>query len=388
VSRGGVARREFLRFLAGSPLLMGPPLLAGCRSPSSGPRGPASSAAARNVFDLEAAARRELPPGAFEFLADGADDLVTLEANRIALRRLQIRARRLVDVSRVDTSLSLLGQPLSTPILLAPIGLQEVLHPEGELASVRGAAAGGHLPIVSSVSSFSVAEIRAATPQPIWFQLYPTPERRITRGLLARAERARCSAVVLTVDTPVIGNRENHIDFLRGVLEQGRGRMGNYEGLRTDEPLPDPGLTFDFLGWLRKHTALPLLVKGIVTHEDARRCVQEKVDGIVVSNHGGRQEESGRGTTDCLPEVVEAVQGACPVLIDGGFRRGTDVFKALALGATAVCVGRPYAWGLAAFGQQGVERALEILRAELIRIMQLAGTPSLSAITRSHVKAA
>ncbi len=190
--------------------------------------------------------------------------------------------------------------------------------------------------------------------------------------------------MVLTVDTPVLGNRERHGDYLAKMLAGGT-RMGNYEGLRTDEPIIDPTMTWDMLDWLRENCGMKLVVKGIVTHEDTERCVERGVDAIIVSNHGGRQEESNRGTIECLPEVVEAA-GDIPVLIDGGFRRGTDVFKALALGARAACVGRPYVWGLAALGAQGVELAVEILRTELVRTMQLAGTTSLATIEASHVE--
>ena len=238
--------------------------------------------------------------------------------------------------------------------------------------------------IASSVSSSSIGEIAAAGGRPVWFQLYPTTERRITKGLLQRAEDAGSPVVVLTVDTPVLGNRERHGDYLAKMLAGGT-RMGNYEGLRTDEPIIDPTMTWDMVDWLRENCSMKIVVKGIVTREDAKRCVERRVDAIIVSNHGGRQEESNRGTIECLPEVVEAATNV-PVLIDGGFRRGTDVFKALAPGARAVCIGRPYIWGLAALGAQGVALAVEILRTELVRTMQLAGTTSLRAIGARYVE--
>ncbi|MCH8149471.1 MAG: alpha-hydroxy-acid oxidizing protein [Planctomycetes bacterium] len=237
--------------------------------------------------------------------------------------------------------------------------------------------------IVSSVSNYSVGEIVAAGGQNVWFQLYPTPNRKVTRGLLRRAEDAGCRVVVLTVDTPVIGNRELHGTTLTELLKGEATRLGNYEGIRSGETIFDPGMTWDMVRWLKTNCAMQVVLKGIVTGEDAKLCLEHGVDGVIVSNHGGRQLESDRGTVECLPEVVEAIDGRIAVLIDGGIRRGTDIFKALALGADAICIGRPFCWGLAAFGQSGVARALDLLHAELVLDMQLAGVTSLSDITRS-----
>jgi isopentenyl diphosphate isomerase/L-lactate dehydrogenase-like FMN-dependent dehydrogenase len=373
------ARREFLRWTAGSSLLA--PFAFGCHAP----RGAPGPGAARNVFDLEERAHRALGHDAYAYLAGGADDELTLAANRAAFQEVAIRARRLVDVRTVDTSLELFGQRLSSPILLAPVGFQGLFHPGAEVASARAAAVGGHRMLVSSVSSFSVGEVAAAHRGEVWFQLYPTPDRTVTRGLLGRAEAAGCTVTALTVDTPVIGNRERHNTTLAKLLAGGELRMGNYEGLGAFESINDPSMTWDMVAWLKNNSRLRVVLKGIVTAEDAELAVRHGADGVIVSNHGGRQLDSGLGTFACLAEVVAAIGGRMPVLIDGGFRRGTDVFKALALGADAICVGRPYCWGLAAYGEAGVARALELLQAELVRTMQLAGTASLAEIHRSHL---
>lgn len=242
--------------------------------------------------------------------------------------------------------------------------------------------------IVSSVSNFSIEEIARHSKADLWFQLYPTPDREITKKLLDKAAAAGCDTCFLTVDTPEVGNRETNGTSLLKMIESGKLVMGNYEGiLPQGVTFTDPGMTWDMVDWLRANTDMKIILKGIVTHEDAKIAVEKQVDGILVSNHGGRQLESNRSTIECLPEVVEAVNGAFPVLLDGGIRRGTDIFKALALGATAVCVGRPFCWGLGAMGQQGVELALDLLKTELIRDMKLAGTTSLKEITKDHVTA-
>jgi len=381
------ARRRFLRFLAGSPLLAGSGgLLSGWPQPLwARPELaiPERASRALDVFQLKAVARSRLDPKTWHFVMNGADDGFTVEANRAAYQDWQIRARRLVDVSRVDTSLELLGQQLDNPILLAPVGNQGSIHPDGELACARAAGRRKHLMISSTVSTASVTEIAGATSGPLWFQLYPSPDARLMRHLLDKASRAGCGVVVLTVDSATRGNREAERWFARG---GGRPdfQLGNFSDYDGPPRIGDPALDWRIVPWLRDHTKMRIVLKGIVTREDAALAAQAGVDGLIVSNHGGRQEESGRGTLECLPEVIDAA-GNLPVLIDGGIRRGTDIFKALALGARAVCVGRPYLWGLGAFGQDGVERSLAILRAELKRIMQLAGTPALADITPAAV---
>jgi isopentenyl diphosphate isomerase/L-lactate dehydrogenase-like FMN-dependent dehydrogenase len=347
---------------------------------------PASLDEVLDVFQMQRLAQKALDPEAWHFVVNGADDMRTLEANRAAFDAWQLRVRRLVDVSRIDMGVEILGQKLPTPILLAPAGGQQTLHADAELATVRGAAERGHLMIVSTTSSNSVAEIREAGAAPLWFQLYPSPDQGLMRHLLAGAEAAGCLAVVVTVDSPTRGNREGERWFSRISTRKAPLRMGNLEGYKGPPRIGDASLTWAIVDWLRANTRLPILLKGIVTREDAELAVRRQVDGLIVSNHGGRQEESGRGTLECLPEVVAAVKGRMPVLMDGGIRRGTDVFKALALGADAICIGRPYLFGLAAYGDKGVAKVLAILDSELQRSMQFAGTTSIAAIKPAFVQ--
>jgi len=340
---------------------------------------PESARQALDVFQIRSAAQRRLELAAWHFVVNGADDGKTMTANRLAFDDWQIRPRRLIDVSTVDTSVELFGRKLASPIILAPAGDQQFVHEQGELATVRAAAKGGHLMICSTTSSFSIGEIGAAAETPLWFQLYATRHRPFMKYLMEQAELAGCRVLVLTVDGPTIGNREGERWF-RTRAQRGSVRMGNFEDYQGKKGIGDPSLTWDIVPWLRANTGMKILLKGIVTREDAELCVTHGIDGIIVSNHGGRQEESGRGTLECLPEVIAAVDGHFPVLIDGGFRRGTDIFKALALGARAVCIGRPYLWGLGAFGGAGVARVLALLDAELTRIMKLAGTVDVATI--------
>jgi 4-hydroxymandelate oxidase len=357
----------------------------------------ASQGDALNVFDFEAVARQKLPPAHYGYMATGVDDDVTLRANREGFGKFQIRARRLVDVSRVDISTELFGTTWPTPIVLAPVAAQKAFHPDGEVASARAAGAKGHLLILSTGTTTPIEDVASAHGRPIWFQLYPTNTWRITQALLKRAENAGCPVVVWTVDLPFGRNTETATRFARedtrpcaschapgwpGYLR--RKRM--FDGLDlTGVSLAAPGLTWDFVRRLKDATRMKLLVKGIETREDAELATRHGVDGIIVSNHGGRAQEGGRGTIECLPEVVEGVRGKIPVLIDSGFRRGTDIFKALALGAKAICIGRPYAWGLAAFGQAGVEKVLEILTRELDQMMKHAGVTSLAKLDRKFI---
>ena len=399
-------RRRFLRFLAGSPLLVLPGLAlnvdrrAIAATHGDIPRSPTitSPSEAINVFDFEAAARERLPAAHFGYLATGVDDDATLRANREGFSTVQIRPRRLVDVASVDTSVELFGQTYRSPIVLAPAGSQKAFHPDGEIAAAKAAGARKHLQILSTGSTSSIEAVKAAHGGPLWFQLYPTDTWRITQALVKRAEAAGCPVVVLTVDLPTGRNTETERRFARtdnrpcaschppglaGFLR----RKPMFDGLDLTGvgSLLAPRLTWDVIGRLKDATRMKLVVKGIETREDAELCVRHGADGIIVSNHGGRAEESGRSTIECLPEVVQAVQGRIPVLVDSGFRRGTDVFKALALGAKAICIGRPYLWGLAAFGQPGVERVLEILNWEFELIMRHAGVTSLAKLDRSFV---
>ena len=375
------ARRRLLRFLLQSPLLAAPVALA--RPEFAVPE---TLDEVLDVFQMQRAARKVLDLETWHFIVNGADDLRTLDANRAAFDAWQMRVRRLVDVSRIDTSVELLGRKLSSPILLAPVGSQQTIHADGELATMRAASARGHLMIASTVSSNSIGEIRSAGASPLWFQLYASPDQGLMRHLLASAEAAGSLAVVLTVDSNTRGNREGERWFARTSTRKGPPRMGNFEGYKGPPRIGDAALNWASIDWLRANTRLPVLLKGIVTREDAKLAVRAGVAGLVVSNHGGRQEESGRGTLECLPEVVAAVRGRLPVLIDGGFRRGTDVFKALALGADAVCVGRPYLFGLAAYGEPGVAKVLAILDSEFQRSMQFAGTTSIAAIRPTYLQ--
>jgi isopentenyl diphosphate isomerase/L-lactate dehydrogenase-like FMN-dependent dehydrogenase len=350
-----------------------------------------------NVFDFRDVARHTLPPAHYGYLATGVDGDETLRANRKGFGQFDLRARRLVDVSAVDTGVDLLGERWETPIVLAPAGSQKAFHPDGEMAAARASTALGHHQILSTVTTTSVEDVNAVRSRPVWYQLYPTSSWSVTRALLRRAEAAGCPALVLTVDLPVDSNRET---LRRSVKADTRNcstchdagpngwlsRKRMFDGLDLQGVAFDtPWMTWDFIGRLRDETEMRILVKGIVHGGDALRCVQYGADGIIVSNHGGRAEASGRSTIESLPEVVAAVDGRIPVLVDGGFRRGTDILKALALGADSVCIGRPYLWGMAAFGQAGVEKVLEILRAELRLAMQLHGVQSLADLDSSFV---
>jgi isopentenyl diphosphate isomerase/L-lactate dehydrogenase-like FMN-dependent dehydrogenase len=358
----------------------------------------ASPDQALNVFDFEAVARQNLPPAHWGYMATGVDDDATLHANRAGLSRFQIRPRRLVDVTRIDTSTEIFGVKWKTPIIVSPVGSQRAFHREGEIATAKATASRGHLQILSTVTTTSVEDVTAARGAPVWYQLYPTARWEVTKALVKRAEAAGSPVLVLTVDLPAGRNTETlerfkkedsrtctdcHQPGLKGRLK----RRPMFDGLDLTGLFDyyAPNLTWDSVRRLKDLTSMKLVLKGIVTREDAALCVENGVDGIVVSNHGGRAEESGRSTIECLAEVIEAVGGRMPVLIDGGFRRGTDIFKALALGARAVGVGRPYIWGLSAFGQPGVEKVLDILRIEFELIMKQAGVTSLDQIKRAYV---
>jgi isopentenyl diphosphate isomerase/L-lactate dehydrogenase-like FMN-dependent dehydrogenase len=380
-------RRQFLQFLAASPLLAAQERPADITDPKE----------ALNVMDFEAAARNILPPAHFGYMATGVDDDLTLKANREGFKRIHLRPRRLVDIRRADLSIELFGTAWETPIVIAPVGNQKAFHPEGELPVARAARAKRTLQILSTATNTSVEEVSETLGRPVWYQLYPTSRWEITEKLVRRAEAAGCPVLALTIDTQA----GRHTETFERSKKLDNRKCATCHGTKPEDffrrkPMftgmdmagvttSNPGLTWEHVRRLKSMTRMKLLIKGIETREDAKVCLDCGVDGIVVSNHGGRAEESGRGTIECLPEVVEAVGGRIPVLVDGGFRRGTDIFKALALGARAVCVGRPYIWGLSAFGQPGVERVLDILRIELELVMKQCGTKSVADITRSMV---
>ena len=389
-------RRRFLQFMAGSPLF-----IAGVPTWRQFGEGEAITDPkdALNVFDFREVAERVLPPAHYGYLATGTDDDGTLRANREGFKKFQLRVRRLIDVSRVDTSVELLGTRWETPIILAPTSSQKAFHPEGEVAVARAARTKKHLQIFSTVATSSVEDVTDAAGAPVWFQLYPTNEWGITQRLLKRAEAAGCPAVALTIDGQGGGNRETAQRFAKrddrncetchdwsswvGIVQ----RRPMFDGIDVSSVVDEipTDMDWDYVTRLKDTTTMKLFLKGIVTREDAELSIERGVDGIIVSNHGGRNEASGRSTIACLPEIVDAVSGRIPIIIDGGFRRGTDIFKALALGANAVAIGRPYLWGLSAFGQEGVEAVLQLLRSELERIMRQAGTTSIAKISRAHI---
>jgi len=394
------SRRRFLSYLLASPLLA--PMAKLTAAAELLDELISSPEQALNVFDLEAVARSEMSPAHFGYLQTGVGGDVTLRANREAFARYQIRMRRLIDVRRVDMGVRLLGTAWDSPIVLAPVAAQKAFHPEGETAMAKAAHARNHLLIYSTVSTTSIEEVTEARQAPVWFQLYPTNQWRVAQTLVQRAERAGCPVLVLTVDMQGGSNRETLVRAMRrdpaqcsdchegGVFSSVKSFVAGkpmFDGLDLSGVITTvpQDMTWDYVKRLRDITAMKIVIKGIVTREDAELAVVHGVDGIIVSNHGGRGSESGRATIECLAEVVEGVGGAIPVLVDSGFRRGTDIFKALALGATAVGIGRPYIWGLGAFGQSGVEVVLDLLRRELQTVMRQAGTLSIADIGPEHI---
>lgn len=346
------------------------------------------SAPPLNLAELEGLACERLPPLARDYYASGADDELTLGANQAAFRRLALRYRVLVDVAERDLSTEILGQRVSMPILVAPTAFHQLADPEGEVATVRGAGRAGTIFCLSTLSNRPMEEVAAAASGPWWFQLYVYRDRGATAALVARAAAAGCSALVLTVDAPLLGRRERDVRnrfHLPPGLAVANLLPAGYEGLpeRGTSGLQayvaeclDPSLSWRDLEWLASLGELPILLKGVVHPEDARLAVEHGVAGLVVSNHGGRQLDTAIATIDALPDVVAAVDRAgsdLPILLDGGVRRGTDVVKALARGARAVLVGRPVLWGLATGGEDGVSGVLEMLRTELDLAMALCG---------------
>jgi 4-hydroxymandelate oxidase len=405
------ARRRFLQFLAASPLFAQASAGAFAEGPPTPPADPLAWAPrdldalitepkqALDVFDFEPVARKNLPPAHFGYMATGVDDEVTLRANREGFQKVQLRPRRLVDVDTIDMKAELFGRIYDSPIVIAPTGSNRAFHPEGEIAVSKAAKTGNHLQILSTVASSSIEDAIAAHGAPIWFQLYPTDRWEITQALVRRAEAAGSQVIVLTVDTLVAANWETLARLRRGDTRQcsdchGRtfqdflSHRPNFTGLDVTGAtrLSGAAMNWVFVKRLRDIVKGKLVLKGILASEDAALAAHAGVDAIIVSNHGGRFDDNGRATIEALPEIVEAVAGRIPVLVDSGFRRGTDVVKALALGARAICIGRPYLWGLAAFGQPGVERVLEILRRETRAAMQQLGAPSLRDIAPAMVR--
>ena len=353
---------------------------------------------ALNVFDFEPVAAKLIPPAHYGFVKSGAGDDSSVRENRDGLQRLKLRLHRLRGVDAVDTSVSLFGESWQSPIALAPVGSQRALHAEGEIATARAAKEVGHQMILSTATTTAIEEVVAAREAPVWFQLYAMSPWELTAKMIRRAEAAGSSVLVLTVDVFARGKKETleryrkidnrpcsacHIDhplsrFLRKPMISDA-----LAGMPSQLQLANP--TWELVKRIRNATHMKLVIKGLETAEDAALALNNGVDGIIVSNHGGRAIDSARATIDSLPEVVAAVKGRMPVLVDGGFRRGSDIFKAIALGATAVCIGRPYLWGLGAFGQPGVEQVLRLLRAEFEVVMKQVGVRSLSEISSKYV---
>lgn len=397
-------RRAFLKFIAGSPLL------AGVGVPSVmqalGQVEIDKAADALDVFDFEALARKVLPPAHWGYMATGVDGEDTLRANREGFTRYQLRPRRFVDVSRLDMSVELFGAKFSSPLVLCPVGSQRAFHADGEVAAARAAQVKGNLQILSTQTSIGVEDVIKARGGPIWYQLYTTDNFDVTTRLVRRAETAGCTAVAITVDLPAGRNTATMQRFQRADTRvcgtchtEASGNLANPRvggGVSSSKPMfagintqglgvTSPSLTWDFIKRLKDVTRMKVVIKGLETREDAALAVEHGADGIIVSNHGGRATETGRGTIECVAEVVAAVRGRIPILVDGGFRRGTDVYKALALGATAVGIGRPYIWGLSAFGQPGVERVIDILNNELRLAMVGCGARSLKEISAASL---
>lgn len=348
-----------------------------------------------NVNEFQELAKQALPKMYYDYYAGGAEEQHTLKENVEAFRRIRFRPRILVDVSQIDMSTTVLGYRISAPIMLAPTAYHKLANPEGECATARAAAACNTIMILSYMSSCTVEEVASSCDAIRFFQLYMYKRRDISAQLVQRAERNGYKAIVLTVDAPRLGRREADIKNKMALPQ-----LKNFEGLMSTEVSSDegsklelfaketfdPSLSWKDIGWLKSITNLPILIKGVLTREDAIKAVEVGVAGIVVSNHGARQLDYSPASITVLEEVVHAVGGKIPVLFDGGVRRGTDVFKALALGAQAVLVGRPVVFGLAAKGEYGVKRVIEMLKDELELTMALSGCPSLKDITRSHVR--
>ena len=408
------SRRRFLEYLAASPLLTSSTLSANAEEAPSKwpdpmiwvtpPGDPIKTPKeAINVFDFEPVAHQNVPTAHFGYMASGLDDEVTLRANREGFLKFQLRPRRLNDVSKVDMSIEIFGGKYDSPIFVCPTGGNQFFHPDGEVAVAKAARAGNHLQILSTSSNFSVEDVSKARGAPIWFQLYASPRFEVAQALIKKAETAGCPVLAVTVDRVAGRNQETLFRMRRADTRDCSTchdrssfaarveRRHNYDGIDVSGITgggESANLTWDSVKRMRDITRMKVILKGIVTPEDAELAVQNGLDGILVSNHGGRGEDNGRSTVDALPEILAEVNGKIPVIVDGGFRRGTDVVKALAMGAKAVGVGRPYLWGLGAFGEEGVARVLEIMRSETKVAMQQCGVRAVSELNPNFVRRA
>ncbi len=326
-----------------------------------------------SIFDYERLVKSRISHGAYERINGGAGDEITLRWNHEAYERIRLRPRILVDVSKIDTRIRLFEHDLPFPILLAPTGAQGFVYPDGDIASARGAGAAGAILTISSSASKPLEEVAEAATGPVWFQLYVQRDRGFTRELVQRAEAAGCRAMCVTVDSPNQGVR-NREDRAKGELPE--RVLPNLKG----KDYLDPTFSWKDIDWLRSFAKTPVLLKGVMNPDDAELAVKAGASGIIVSNHGGRNLDTVPATIEALPFVVEKVEGRVPVLVDGGIRRGTDVVKAIAYGANAVLIGRPYLWGLGVAGAEGVTRVVEILRKEFVIAMALCGRPTIASI--------
>jgi 4-hydroxymandelate oxidase len=385
-------RRRFLRFLAASPAASG----AWAQAPDVTVT---RAGDALKVMDFEPLARKALPPAHWGYMATGVDDDKTLRINREAFDHYQLRARRLVDVTHADLRTEVFGAMWDTPIYISAVGSQKAFHPEGEIATARAARTRKTMQMLSTVTSVPVEEVAKALGTAPWYQLYMPTTWNDTEKMVKRAEAAGCPVLAWTIDLLAGRNTETATRFARadqrdclschatsptaGANTQRNQGKPMFAGLSGE--MNPPGATWSYVERLKKMTRMKLVLKGIDTAEDAKLARENGADGVIVSNHGGRSTETGRGTIDILPEVVDAVGAQFPVFVDGGFRRGSDVYKALAIGARGVGIGRSYIYGLSAFGQEGVEQVLDIFRAELTLTMRQCGTPSIAQIGRPSI---
>jgi isopentenyl diphosphate isomerase/L-lactate dehydrogenase-like FMN-dependent dehydrogenase len=402
------ARREFLKFLAASPYVAA---LGGVsaflkqsalgqktdQKDAAAPDVISTPAAALNVFDFEEAAHRKVRNSHWAYMVSGVDDDATLRANREGYQHVQLRPRRLRDATRVDMRVELFGTVYNSPIFLCPTSAHKAFWPDGEEAVAWAAKAHGTLQFLSSSASTGVEDVNKALGRPVWYQLYAPSKWEACEQLLRRVQAAGCPVVALTVDNTTGRNSETYLRTrpkdLTGCASCHVGEPFTdvherpmYDGIdMTGVSMMNGAMDWAFADRIRKFWKGKFFIKGIDTREDARLAVEHGFDGIMVSNHGGRATETSRGTIEALPEVVAAVGNRVPVFVDGGVRRGTDAFKALALGAKAVGIGRPYLWGLGAFGQEGVDRVLEILQGELKLAMGNCGTRTVKDITSAYV---
>ena len=391
-------RRAFLRFLAGSPYVAA---LGGVAAYAQKTAEMADVILdpkdAFSVMDFEEAARRKVLPGHWAYMKSGVDEDGTLYANHEGYKHVQLRPRRLRDATKVDMRTELFGTTYNSPIFTCPTGGERSFHPDGELAVARATKARGTLQVLSTATSTGVEDVNKAHGQPVWYQLYAPTSWDACEKIVKRVQAAGCPVIALTVDNTTGRNSETFnrtrpkdLSQCKTCHEGGAGptirERKMYDGIdMTGVGGQNPAMTWEFVNRLRKAVTVKLIIKGIDTREDARLCVEHGIDGILVSNHGGRSTETLRPTIEALPEVVAEVGNRIPVFVDGGVRRGTDAFKALALGAKGVGIGRPFLWGLGAFGQAGVDRVLEIMQAELKLVMGNCGTQNVAAIDRSYV---